>query len=71
MISSDEFVKNGDCAPGFMCVLATKYKKRICGKKKVHPKRNYNILEELNDGANSGKSNHQQKSKQCHYLHKC
>ena len=62
MISSDEFVTNGDCAPGFMCVLATKYKKRICGKKKVRPKSSYNILEGLNDGSNSGKSNHQKTS---------
>ena len=58
MILSDELVTNGDCAPGFMCVLATKYKKRICGKKKVH-----HILEGLNDGANSEESNHQQKGK--------
>ena len=63
VILSDEFITNGDCAPGFICVLSTKYKKRICGKKKVHPKNNYNILEGLNDGANSDESNHQQTSK--------
>ena len=38
MILSDEFITNGDCTSGFICVLATKYKKRICGKTKVHPK---------------------------------
>ena len=71
MILSDELVTNGDCAPGFMCVLASKYKKRICGKKKVHPKSNYNILEGLNDGANSNESNHQQKGNSDNYLAKC
>ena len=63
MILSHDLITNGNCAPGFTCVLAKKYQKRICGKKKVHTKSNYNILEGLIDGANSDESNHQQTSK--------
>ena len=40
-----ECFEDGDCSLGFSCMLANKYQKSICAKKKSHQNSNYNILD--------------------------
>ena len=43
--NAKECFEDSDCIPGFSCMNAKKYQKRICAKKKVHQNRDYNIVD--------------------------
>ena len=58
--NAKECFENSDCAPGFSCMNAKKYQKRICAKKKGHQNRDYNIVDV---DTNSIQTNHQPEGK--------
>ena len=43
--NAKECFENSDCGPGFSCMNAKKYQKRICVKRKYHHNSDYNIMD--------------------------
>ena len=58
--NAKECFEDNDCAPGFSCMNAKKYQKRICAKKKGHQNSDYNIVDV---DTNSIQTNHQPEGK--------
>ena len=58
--NAKECFENSDCAPGFSCMNAKKYPKRICVKRKDHHNSDYSIVDV---DTNSIQTNHQPEGK--------
>ena len=64
--NAKECFEDSVCAPGFSCIFAKKYQKRICAKKKGHQNSDYNILDV---DTNLIQTNHQPEGKYTDLLH--
>jgi hypothetical protein len=58
--NAKECFENSDCAPGFSCMNAKKYPKRICVNRKDHHNSDYSIVDV---DTNSIQTNHQPEGK--------